>query len=235
MSDAQISQETTDSKITRAARKAEAKAEEICAAEQLRIRRSGQLEEVQVAVRKLEQRLQTERNNARTYAELTSHLEGFYEEIDKLAKGKAMLETTDLVVETTNIIIRDAKGIIVDDSYMERVKEFVPAGTNPVYPDVLVTLRTVRQAVARFGEGRTGHEKQLLRKLGEATTVLAALKCCLEGKDWPSKEDLENELDQEAASSVWLFEGNDGEEYFDFERLDRRYVNYYFPEGIDRR
>ena len=232
MADVQISQDGTDAKAARAARRAEAKAEEIRATEQLKRRRSDQLEKVQVAVQQLEQRLQTERNNARTYAELTSHLDGFYEEIDKLAKGRAMLEATDLVVETSNSIIRDAKSIIVDDNYMERVKEFVPAGNNPVYPDVLITLRTVRQAVARFGEGRTDREKQLFRKLGEAKTVLAALKCCLGGKDWPSKEDIENELDESTASSIWLFEGNDGERYFDFDRLDRRDVTHYFPEGI---
>ena len=234
MADTQISQ-ATDAKAARAARRAEARAEELRAAEQLRTRRSGQLEQVQVAVQKLEQRLQGERNSARTYAELTSHLDGFYEEIDKLAKGKAMLEATDLVVETTNNIVRDAKSIIVDDSYMERVKEFVPAGTNPVYPDVLITLRTVRQAVARFGEGRTDREKQHFRKLGEARTVLAALKCCLEGKEWPSKKDIENELDEGTASSVWLFEGNDGGRYFDFDRFDRRDVAHHFPEGIDHR
>ena len=140
-----------------------------------------------------------------------------------------------MVVETTNSIVRDAKSIIVDDSYMERVKEFAPAGTNPVYPDVLVTLRTVRQAVARFGEGRGDHEKQLVRKLGEARTVVAALKCCLAGTEWPSKEDIENELDDEEASTIWLFESSDGEEYFDFDRFDSRDVSHYFPQGIDRR
>jgi DNA repair exonuclease SbcCD ATPase subunit len=235
MADDKRSEEGTDAKTARAARRAEAKAEKLREAEELRTRRRGQLEQAQAAVQELEQRLQTERNSARTYADLTSHLDGFYEEIDKLAKGKTMLEATDLVVETANNIVRDAKSIIVADAYMERVKEFVPAGNNPVYPDVLVTLRTVRQALSRFGEGRTGHEKRLLHKLSEVRTVVAALECSVEGTDWPSKEDLEDKLDTGTASADWLFQGNDGEEYFDFDRLDRRKLDKYFSEGINRR
>jgi hypothetical protein len=221
MADAETPPESTGSKGVRAQRRAEARAEKLREAEQLKVRRESQLRQVGVAIQKLEQKLQTQRNNAKTYAELTSHLDGFYEEIDKLAKGKAMLEVTDLVVEAANNIIRDAKSIIVDDAYMARVKEFVPAGTNPVYPDVLVTLRTVRQAVSRFGEGRADHEKRLLRDLSEARTFAAALACYLEDDEWPSKEDVERKLDTGTASASWFFEGDDGERYFDFDRLDR--------------
>ena len=235
MPDAETSQEGTSSKAARAQRRAEAKAEKLREAEQVRTRRENQLEQVRVAVQKLEQRLQTERNSAKKYAELTSHLDGFYEEIDKLAKGKAMLEVTDLVVETANNIVRDAKSIIVDDAYLGRVKEFVPAGTNPVYPDVLVTLRTVRQAVSRFGEGRTDHEKQLLKELSDARTFAAALTCYLEDNEWPSKEAVDRKLDVGTASASWFFESDDGEVYFDFDRLDRFNLDNCFLDGIDHR
>jgi hypothetical protein len=186
MTDAELSQGETEAKAARAARRAEKEAEERRVAEQLKARRLAQLEQVQAAVQELEQRLEAELSNARMHAELTSHLDGFYEEIDKLTKGKAMLEVTDLVVETTNNIIRDAKKIILDDAYMARVKEFVPAGNNPVYPDVLVTLRTVRQAVSRYGEGRTDRGKLIPPRLGEARTVAAALSCSIDGIEWPS-------------------------------------------------
>jgi|HubBroStandDraft_1064217.scaffolds.fasta_scaffold105204_2 hypothetical protein len=234
MADAKTSQGGTGSKTARAERRKDAKAEKLREAEQLRTRRESQLEQVRGIAQKLEQQLQTQRNNAKTYAELTSHLDGFYEEIDKLAKGKAMLEVTDLVVETTNNIVRDAKGIIVDDAYMGRVKEFVPAGTNPVYPDVLVTLRTVRQAVSRFGEGRTDHEKRLLQELNDARTFAAALTCYLESNEWPSKEDVDRELDAGTASVGWFFEGDDGEPYFDFDRFDRN-LDRRFPDGIEHK
>ncbi len=236
MTDAELSQGETDAKAARAARKAEAKAEERRVAEQLSTRRIGQLEQVQAAIQELEKRLETELSNARTHAELTSHLDGFYEEIDKLTKGKAMLEVTHLVVETTNNIIRDAKTIIVDDAYMARVKEFVPAGNNPVYPDVLVTLRTVRQAVSRYGAGRTDRGKLISSRLAEGRTIAAALSCHLDGIEWPSKEEVESKIDSGNAWAPWFFENENGEEYFDFERLDRqRDLGSHLLKGIDGR
>ncbi len=61
-----------------------------------------------------------------------------------------MLEVTNRALEETNSIISDAKGIVGDDPYLKRTHEFVAAGNNPVYPDVLFALRSVLQSLDRF-------------------------------------------------------------------------------------
>jgi len=57
------------------------------------------------------------------------------------------MEATPLIVEQVNDIIRDAKSIIEGDPYLDRVKEFVPAGNNPTYPDVLLVARSVQTSM----------------------------------------------------------------------------------------
>src|SRR5688572_4236563 len=57
----------------------------------------------------LEEKSKAARENATIYKALVSHLEGFYQEIDKLSKNKGVFGATDLVVETINDIVRDAK------------------------------------------------------------------------------------------------------------------------------
>ena len=86
----------------------------------------------------------------RTHAAQVSHLEGVYAEVDKLTKGKSLVPTSDLLVEIVNSLISDAKGLIHRDTYLERLKTFVPAGDNPAYPDVLVALRILQQTLSRF-------------------------------------------------------------------------------------
>ena len=79
-------------------------------------------------------------------------MDGFYEEIDKLTKGKALMEVTPLMLEQVNDVIRDSKAMVKGDTYLDRIKEFVSAGNNPLYPDVLVTLRALQQVLERFEE-----------------------------------------------------------------------------------
>src|SRR6266404_1334155 len=81
-----------DPKAERAARKAEARAAKRNAEEESADRRRGQLDTARLVTAKIDERLQTARDNTRRYAALSSQLTGFYEEIDKLTKGKAMLE-----------------------------------------------------------------------------------------------------------------------------------------------
>jgi hypothetical protein len=84
--------------------------------------------------------------------DLLNHVQGFYLEVDKLAKGKAMLEVTQRILDETNLIISDAKRLAKNDPFLSRTKEFVTAGNNPVYPDVVVTIRTVQQSLDRLLE-----------------------------------------------------------------------------------
>jgi hypothetical protein len=59
----------------------------------------------------------------------------------------------------------------------------VPAGDNPVYPDVLIALRTVRQALDRLAPRLEGYEEAVERRLREARTVEVALSLTIEDGD----------------------------------------------------
>src|SRR5258708_6722087 len=142
-------QPKVDAKVRRAQKRAEREESERQEAATLAARRKAQLDEVRLVVGKRGGLLREVSRRQRRRDDLADHLAGFYEEIDKLAKGKALLEVTPLVLEEANQIIRDAKAIITEDTYLDRTKEFVAAGNNPVYPDVVVALRTVRQALER--------------------------------------------------------------------------------------
>jgi hypothetical protein len=80
----------------------------------------------------------------------TSQLRGLYEEVDKLTKGKSVVPPSDLLVEVVNSQIADAKALIFRDAYLGRLKSFVPAGDNPSYPDLLLSLRILQQTSERF-------------------------------------------------------------------------------------
>jgi hypothetical protein len=170
---------------------------------------------------------------------LDSHLRGFYQEIDKLAKGKTLLVVTDLVVEQANAIIRDAKTLIQGDPYLDRVKEFVPAGDNPVYPDVLLVARTVQQSLQRNERGLSPRSAAANSRLLEAQTICVALECFLEEEEeeeeeerYVSKEQVEERLD-DSIEDDWFKEYDDGNEYFDFDRLDRLNLQSYLSSYND--
>jgi hypothetical protein len=123
--------------------------------------RTSQLERVKKSLNQLlgEQKALEKKQEA--HANLSSHLEGFYAEIAILAKGKTLVEVTPLVVDQINDIIRDAKVIVQNDVYLDRIKEFVPAGNNPVYPDVLIVARAVRQGLERCESGFDDHARHI--------------------------------------------------------------------------
>lgn len=215
-------------KVTRAARKAEKRR----AAEELRRRRTGQLENAKVAVERLEKALNAFENDAVRHKALSSHLQGFYDEIDKLTKSKALVEATDLVVQQSNYIVQDAKELIKGDVHLDRIKEFVPAGTNPEYRDVLLVLRTIQQSLARCETQSEGRKKNLSSKLRGAKTISAALQCYLDGKEdsVPSKAEIQAVIGG-SVSGECLAEYEDGNDYFDFEKLDRHDLDSYLAEN----
>jgi hypothetical protein len=156
------------------------------------------------------------------------HANGFYEEMDKLAKGKAMLEVTDLMVQSANEIIGDAKALVTGDSYLDRVKQFVPAGNNPVYPDVVVHLRTVRGALVRYKETLEARREALLARYWEAKTVYAGVAAFLKQDAWPTRDVAWGHIEEGSKlHSGWFF-AHDGEHYFDLERLRNLELEAYF-------
>ena len=189
-------------------------------AQELRARRTAQLSTAERALAKLEEAVRVAREKASRHDTLSSHLVGFYGEIDKLAKGRSLLEATPLVVEQVNDIIRDAKGIIEGDPYLDRVKEFVPAGNNPTYPDVLLVARSVQQCLGRTAKSLSDHERRTTKTRRDVRTMVAALKYFIEHDEHPSSEDVETLLEGKPPVD-WFFQGNGEKLYFDFERLDR--------------
>jgi len=218
---------TGESKVTRAARKAEKRR----AAEELRRRRTGQLENAKLAVERLEKALNAFENDTVRHRALSSHLQGFYEEIDKLTKSKALVEATDLVVQQSNYIIQDAKDLIKGDVHLDRVKEFVPAGTNPEYRDVLLVLRAIQQSLARCETQSEGRKKNLTSELRGARTISAALQCYLDGKEdsIPSKAEIQAVVGGSVTGDCFA-EYEDGNDYFDFEKLDRHDLDAYLGQ-----
>ena len=168
------------------------KSEKQAAADALRNQRMKKLETANSAVARLQDELRTVSRLANRRDALVSHLEGFYQEIDKLTKGKTLLPVTPLMVEQANDIIRDAKGIVTGDTYLDRIKEFVPAGDNPLYPDVLVVMRGVRDGLER-GEGQLqGRRSHLDDLLTEAKTISIALRLnVVDGEEVVLKENVE--------------------------------------------
>lgn len=185
---------------------------------QLAVRQQQLLVDAEAALVELRQAQTNARARAFALAALTSHTEGFYDEIDKLAKGKALFAATDLAVQQVNDIIKDAKGIIERDPHLDRVKEFVPAGDNPVYPDILLVTRAIRQCLSRCAKDIENGEKESAKALHAGRTVAAGLKCWIETGQQPTKDDVEAEMGGKPLES-WFFEADDGESYMDVKRL----------------
>jgi hypothetical protein len=89
-------------KAKRAAAKARRDAAASQAEAELAARRSASLEAVEVAVGSLEECRRDIRKRGRRRRDLANHLDGFYEEVDKLAKGKSLLQVTDLILQEVN-------------------------------------------------------------------------------------------------------------------------------------
>ena len=152
--------------------------------------------------------------------DLRDHANGFYEEMDKLAKGKSLLEVTDRALVETNSIISDAKRIVGDDPYLGRTHEFVAAGNNPVYPDVVFALRAVIQSLDRYRAKNKEGVGLHAETLSQLNTILAAMQLLAEGEESVLKDMLQRRMGQ-APSSKWMVKLGFGEITFDFERLKR--------------
>ena len=227
MTDSGSSKQADAEKAARAARKAEQEAELQRQVRDLRARRTQQLADARQATNRIQRELKAMRKDAHRCEEISNHLDGFYLEINKLAK-KALMEATPLVVEQVNDIIRDAKEIIKGDVYLDRTKEFVPAGDNPPYSDVLVTASAVRQSLGRYTKHTKDQSAKLSESLSRARTLVVALEYYLNenGSEPLLKAEVETILDGKAAS--FCFSQDDAFDYhFDLERLDRQTLEGY--------
>lgn len=210
------------------------KLEKEAAANALRNKRVKMLEAADSAVARLQHEVRLVKKLISRREALVSHLRGFYEEIDKLTKGRALLPVTPLMVEQANDIIRDAKEVVTGDAHLDRIKEFVPAGDNPLYPDVLVVMRGVRDSLKRGGgqlDGRHSHSADLLT---EARTISIALRLNIaNGEEIVLKEDVGAQVGEDEISDVWFLEDQNGDEHFDFDDLDTRDIDSYLSRSSD--
>jgi len=236
VTEAKSGQSKAEAAAARAAKKAADEAEEERAAKVLRTRRTTQLESSEAAVKKLEGELKATRKTAKRCETLSNHSEGFYDETNKLAKGKTLIEATPLFVEQTNDIIRDAKDIVKSDIYLDRIKEFVPAGNNPVYPDILVIVRAVRQSLHRCKTDLRAREKQLMGTLCRARTVVGALECFLseeENAEYAIKETVETFVAGDVDDSCFNSDTQGSVECFDFEQFDAQTLEEFLSNEED--
>lgn len=212
----------------------------------LREKRGQQLLDAQKAADSLKEELRITRAVRKQCDALSNHSKGFYEEINKLTKGKHLIPVTDLSVQQANDIIRDAKKIVSKDVHLDRVKEFVPAGDNPVYPDVLVTIRAVRDSLDRCNKELGNKAEALQLLMGKAQTVIGALEYFLddaneggedEDKNFPSKDAIQPYVEGSVSDSCFSQFADTYEKYFDFDRLDREGPEAYLspPEDTEER
>lgn len=184
--------------------------------ERLAAKRLEQLNVVSAAVDVLDRDLEMARRRETTRSDLLDHATGFYEEVEKLGRGKSLMEATPLAVTEANDIVRDAKTLIKGDAYLDRVKEFVPAGNNPTYPDVVITIKTILHALGRAESRFEEATEAIGKRLAEALLLQEALRLYCEGEESVSREEL-SELTDTSLDKEW-FHGYPQE--FAFELLD---------------
>lgn len=194
-------------------------------ATQIKQTRTEQLTKIQNIITLIEPRLQKAVGSQRNQLKLLESVSlGLYDEIDKLSKKAPAEPVTDLVLTQMNEVIRETKELVTDDSYVQRLQEFVPAGDNPEHRDAVVVMRQVRQGLDRFRQQLDPLAKQLKAHLMDAKGIEKALQLYLKGFDLISDKELKR-YDVEVSNS-WLTD--DYPRSFDFSKLDAIDLAAYF-------
>lgn len=147
-----------------------------------------QLEQIQGIISALKERQQRSYENSKKLGLLTSVAVGLYEETDKLSKKAPAERVTDLMLEQVNDVIRETKELIIDDTYVQRLNEFVAAGDNPELRDVLVVLRQLRQGMQRYEQRLTSFQMRALKVISEARTIATSMEYYLEVGEAPTQD-----------------------------------------------
>jgi hypothetical protein len=178
----------------------------------------------------------------RRHSEQASQLTGLYEEVDKLTKGRSIVPTPDLLVELSNNLISDIKTLIFRDTYLDRQSLFVPAGDNPSYPEILITLRVLQQSLKRFETMLKSESAKHSSVVLELRTILAALEIAQteeervenEGDEDTGNEEADDEDESEIQDDIESEEeeGNDPE---DADPDSQQYQIYVSKNAVRRR
>lgn len=218
-----VKTQSSKGKLTKEQKAAAAAERKRVKAENLRERHSAKLQAAEARLRQEGDALRAVRERIRRHDALSDHLQTFYGEVAKLAKGNRQIEATNLTVEQANEIIRDAKAIVTGDAYLDRVKEFVPAGENPVYPDVLMVAATVQAAVRRAGPVLKEEEERLHDAWRNVGTIAAAARLILDSGQQPLRAEVEEALGEKPATQ-WFYRADDDHFYFNIDQFDRMAV-----------
>ena len=196
--------------------------------------RSKQLMQISEVISSLESSQSSSQPNQEKFEDLNSVLEGMYDEIDKLVKKKTVEPATDLIVEQVNSILSETQELITDDSYIEELKMFVPAGDLPEVRDVLFVLRQTRQGMERFSKKLNKEKQKIDTSLLEAKAIKIALE--LFQQNYPDDnyyrsykietDDIKNLLGT-AVPDGWTIRKS-VDPIFNFERLDYIEIEDYF-------
>lgn len=193
--------------------------------EDMNVKRKEQLEQVRAIAADLKQHLHVSYTDSKRLTLLQSVSIGLYDESDKLSKKAPAEAASDLMLEQVNDIIRETREALQEDVYVQRLKEFVPAGNNPQLRDVVVVMRQVRQGMERFRTKLNDFEGKTRSLILQADTMILAIEYRLANEDAISKRRVEDLLGH--APNDW-FKYATLEEVFNFEKLDRTNIGEYF-------
>ena len=188
-------------------------------------KRQEQLEQVRGIAADLKQRLQSSNSDSKQLSLLQSVAAGLYDEADKLSKKAPAESASDLMLEQVNDIIRETRELLQGDVYVQRLKEFVPAGNNPQLRDVVVVLRQIRQGMERFRTKLTDFEGKARSLISQADTIILAIEYQLANQESPGKKYISELLGH--TPDNW-FKYVFGDNVFNFEKLDRTNIIDYF-------
>ena len=91
-------------------------------------------------------------SNWQRVKQLRSVLDGYYTEMDKLAKKAPADEVTELALKRINDVITRGKELMIGDEFIDSLEVFVAAGERPEHRDVLLVLAELIQGLSRLNE-----------------------------------------------------------------------------------
>lgn len=198
------------------------------AVEELRARRTAQLAQISPVLDVSTKRLAELRKDQRQCDMLKSVAGGLYEELDKLSKKAPAEPVTKLVLGEVNDLTAQVKALGRDDPFLQRLKEFVPAGEMPEQRDAVVVLTLARRGLERVSESLSSSITREGTRNREARLVKLALEYFLEHGELLTKSDLDDL--GETAPQGWLIYPH---YEFDFRRLDRLNIEAYFAGELN--
>jgi hypothetical protein len=180
--------------------------------------RTEKLEQIKKILAELHDAYAEKRKQSDQRSLLDSVSRGLYDELDKLSKKAPAEPITDLVLEHMNDVIRETKQLIVNDVYVQRLKECVAAGDNSQQRDALVLMRQVRDGLKRFETELNSQLTHLNTIIHDAESVECALKLFLSGKSQTISEQDMKKMGKDIPHR-WQA-GSYPSSHFDFDLLD---------------